>query len=76
VAEIGALATGWLASGRSLVLSAEHPTLRDLKAVARKEPELAAYLAVKSFFLHGELAPELDAELATLAAEARWRRTQ
>ncbi|MBL9102828.1 MAG: ATP-binding protein [Myxococcales bacterium] len=76
VAEVGALATGWLASGRSLVLSAEHPTLRDLKVVASEEPELAAYLAVKSFFLHGELAPELDAELATLAAEARWRRTQ
>jgi molecular chaperone HtpG len=75
VAEIGTLASGWLASGRALVLSADHPTLGHLRAVARREPELAAYLALKSFFLHGELTAELDAELASAAAEARWRRT-
>jgi hypothetical protein len=75
VAEIGELASGWLASGRALVLSADHPTLQHLRTVARREPELAAYLALKSFFLHGELEAELDAELAGKAAEARWRRT-
>lgn len=75
VADIGELASGWLASGRALVLSVDHPTLVALRAVAEREPELAAYLALKSFFLHGELTPERDAELATLAAEARWRRT-
>lgn len=75
VDEIGALASGWLTSGRVLVLSADHPTLHDLCRVAAREPELAAYLTLKSFFLHGELAPEQDAELASTAAEARWRRT-
>jgi hypothetical protein len=74
LADIGELASGWLASGRALVLNADHPTLRNLRSVAVHEPELAAYLALKSFFLHGELSPELDAELSTLAAEARWRR--
>lgn len=75
VAEIDALAGGWLTSGRTLVLSADHDALRSLRRVAAHEPELAAYLALKSFFLHGELSSETDAELATLAAEARWRRT-
>jgi molecular chaperone HtpG len=58
------------------VLAAEHPTLVQLRAVAGREPELAAYLALKAFFLHGELGSRTDAELATLAAEARWRRTR
>jgi hypothetical protein len=75
VAEIDQMASGWLTSGRTLVLSATHPTLVDLRTVARHEPELAAYLALKSFFLHGELSAAVDAELAALAAEARWRRT-
>ncbi|WAS99331.1 ATP-binding protein [Nannocystis punicea] len=73
-ADVGLLASGWLASGRVLVLSALHPTLLHLRAVARREPELAAYLAIKSFFLHGELSSTVDAELASAAAEARWRR--
>nr|WP_276599098.1 ATP-binding protein [Nannocystis sp. SCPEA4] len=74
IAEVGQLASGWLASGRVLVLSASHPTLLHLRAVATREPELAAYLAIKSFFLHGELSSTTDAELASAAAEARWRR--
>lgn len=74
VAEIGELSSGWLANGRVLVLAVEHPALAHLRALSAQEPELAAYLALKLFFLHGELTPERDAELATLAAEARWRR--
>lgn len=73
-AEIDVMASGWLTSGRVLVLSAEHATLQDLRAVARSEPELAAYLALKAFFLHGELSPEVDGQLASAAAEGRWRR--
>jgi molecular chaperone HtpG len=76
VAEIGQMASGWLTSGRTLVLSARHPTLRHLRAVALDEPELAAYLALKSFFLHGELTAAQDAALASAAAEARWRRME
>jgi len=75
VAEVGQMASGWLTRGRVLVLAAEHPTLQHLRAVAGREPELAAYLALKAFFLHGELELAVDARLATAAAEARWRRT-
>ncbi|MDC0723130.1 ATP-binding protein [Nannocystis bainbridge] len=74
VEDVGLMASGWLASGRVVVLSALHPTLLHLRAVATREPELAAYLAIKSFFLHGELSAAVDAELASKAAEARWRR--
>ena len=74
IADVDQLASGWLSSGRALVLNADHPTLVHLREVAEHEPELAAYLTLKSFFLHGELSPALDAELSTLAAEARWRR--
>lgn len=74
LAEVGQMASGWLTSGRALVLAAEHPTLLHLRAVAEREPELAAYLALKAFFLHGEVGSVSDAKLATTAAEARWRR--
>ncbi|HEY8379633.1 MAG TPA: hypothetical protein VIK91_24240, partial [Nannocystis sp.] len=75
LSEIDHMKSGWLTRGRVLVLSATHPTMCDLRTVARREPELAAYLALKSFFLHGELRADVDAEIATKAAEARWRRT-
>ncbi|MFV8752640.1 sacsin N-terminal ATP-binding-like domain-containing protein [Nannocystaceae bacterium ST9] len=74
IADVGQLASGWLASGRALVLNADHPILIDLHRVAAREPELAAYLTLKSFFLQGELSPALDAEISNLAVEARWRR--
>ena len=38
------------------------------------EPELAAYLLCKLFYLGGELTPTLDSELATLTVERRVRR--
>lgn len=77
LAEVGRLSSGWLASGRVLVLDVDHPTARHAQAIARSgEPELAAYLVLKAFLLHeGELAAGLDDELASAAAEARWRRT-
>jgi len=76
LADIGQMASGWLTTGRVLVLAAEHPTLQHLCVVARREPELAAYLALKAFFLHGEVGSASDAKLATTAAEARWRRME
>ncbi len=72
--EVAQMASGWLMSRRTLVLAAEHPTLVHLRAVAEREPELAAYLALKAFFLHGEVGSVSDAKLATTAAQARWRR--
>jgi hypothetical protein len=44
-----------------------------LRAVAEREPELAAYLALKAFFLHGELGSRRT-RAGDAAAEARWRR--
>jgi len=74
LADVDQMASGWLTGGRVLVLAAEHPTLLHLRVVAGREPELAAYLALKAFFLHGAVGSVSDAKLATTAAEARWRR--
>ncbi len=75
IADIDQLGSGWLASSRVLVISADHAIARSLRAVAGREPELAAYLLLKAFLLRGALTPALDGELAAAAAEARWRRT-
>ena len=72
---IGELSMGWFASKRLVVINADHPTVTHLIEVAREEPELAAYLLLKLFFLRTELSPARDAVLATQAAEARWRRS-
>ena len=74
LADIDQMASGWLASERVLVLAAEHTVMQHLRVVAEREPELAAYLALKLFFLHGEVGAASDAALATAAAQARWRR--
>jgi hypothetical protein len=76
VAEIGELSSGWLSSGRALVFNADHPTVEHLRTLAAAEPELAGYLAIKLFFLHGELEPAVDSVMAGAAAEARWRRLE
>lgn len=73
--QIGELSGGWFRSGRVVVLNADHSTVVHLLELAGREPELAAYLALKLFFLHGKLDPKLDNRLASLAAEARWQRS-
>ncbi|NVB43051.1 ATP-binding protein [Pseudenhygromyxa sp. WMMC2535] len=79
VAEIGKLEQGWLASKRVVVVNADHPTVAHLLELAGPgdagEPELAAYLMLKLFYLRSALSPELDSALATAAAEARWQRS-
>jgi molecular chaperone HtpG len=75
IEEIGELSSGWFRRGRVVVVNADHPTVVDLLALAEREPELAAYLLLKLFFLRGKLDPKLDGRLASLAAEARWRRS-
>jgi hypothetical protein len=74
VAEIGQLGTGLLASRRVVVLNADHPTIRSIAGLAQSEPELAAYMAVKAFFLGTRLDAALDERLATLTHERRARR--
>lgn len=73
--EIGELGGGWFRSRRTVVLNADHPTVADLLEVAAREPELAAYLVLKLFFLRIKLDPQLDSQLASLAAEVRWQRS-
>jgi hypothetical protein len=51
LSDVGALGTGLFASRRVVVLNADHPTIRTIATLAQREPELAAYLAVKAFLL-------------------------
>ncbi|EDM81417.1 chaperone protein HtpG [Plesiocystis pacifica SIR-1] len=78
-AEVGELGSGWLTSKRCVVLNADHGTVAHLLELAGAEPELAAYLLLKLFYLHGAegegLDSTLDSTLATAAAEARWQRS-
>lgn len=68
------LGTGLLASRRVVVLNADHPSIRTIAGLAQSEPELAAYLAIKAFFLGERLDAETDERLASLTYESRARR--
>jgi hypothetical protein len=74
VADASALGTGLLASRRVVVLNADHPTIRTIAGLAQAEPELAAYLAVKAFFLGERLDAATDESLATLTYDRRAQR--
>ncbi len=58
---------------RVLVLNTGHPAAPDLARLAVFEPELAAYMTTKLFFLRGESDPTLDARLCEEALEERCR---
>jgi hypothetical protein len=81
VVEAGRLNSGLLGERRVLVLAADHPTLVQLRELAEREPELAAYLALKLVFLTyppGDAELDfvaLDHQLVGAAAEQRWRRS-
>ncbi len=68
------LGTGLLASRRVVVLNADHPSIRTIAGLAQTEPELAAYFAVKAFFLGTRLDAETDEELVSLTYDSRTRR--
>ena len=78
LAELGELGTGLLSSRRVVVLNADHPTIRTIAGLAQSEPELAAYLAAKAFFLgvrpDDRSRAALDEHLATLTHQRRARR--
>jgi hypothetical protein len=75
IADIGELSSGWFRANRIVVVNADHPTVVHLLELAANEPELAAYLLLKLFFLRSKLDPQLDGQLARLATEARWQRS-
>ncbi|MFO7565936.1 MAG: ATP-binding protein [Enhygromyxa sp.] len=68
------LGTGLLSSRRVVVLNADHPSIRTIAALAQSEPELAAYLAVKAFFLGTRLDAKIDELLLSLCHDHRSRR--
>ena len=68
------LPTELLSRRRVVVVNVDHPTVERLLQLAPREPELAAYVAVKLLYLRGRMTPELDTRLATAAVERRWKR--
>jgi hypothetical protein len=70
--EIGTLGTGVFSRRRVLAVNADHPLVAPLVVMAGREPELAAYMLVKSFFIGERLDPEVDGRLLDLASERRW----
>ena len=72
VAEARELGRALWSRRRWVTLNAEHATARHLRDVSRQgEPELAAYLLAKLFFLDEALDGELDGALAAVALEQR-----
>jgi len=65
------LPTSFFSRGRVIVLNADHPAVGPMVELAHHEPQLAAYLTAKLFFLPSELTPSQDGKLARLAWEAR-----
>ena len=74
VADVRELGSGFLSRKRVLVINADHPTVHTLVALAQREPEMAAYVLSKLFYLGHRLDPTVDGELARLAMDARDRR--
>ena len=67
-AESGELGKSLFSRRRSLVIDADHPTIRNLLGLAVREPELAAYQLVKLFLLaSGSIAATDDSKLANVA---------
>jgi hypothetical protein len=70
--EAGSVGKGLFSRRRTLVVDADHPTVRTLLGLALREPELAAYQLVKLFLLrNASIATEVDATLADLAMSYR-----
>jgi hypothetical protein len=67
-AEAGTLNKGLFSRRRTLVIDADHPTVRNLLGLATREPELAAYQLVKLFMLvGGAISSSDDSQLAHVA---------
>jgi hypothetical protein len=68
----GELGKGLFSRRRTLVIDADHPTVRTLLGLAVREPELAAYQLVKLFLLaSGSISAADDSQLANVAMNYR-----
>ena len=65
---------GFIGRKRYLLVNVDHPTVEQLLALAPHEPELAAYVLVKSFHLGGELDSALDGRFGAAALALRQAR--
>ncbi len=66
--EAGELGKGLFSRRRTLVVDADHPTVRNLLGLAVREPELAAYQLAKLVFLaKGSISAADDSQLADRA---------
>lgn len=74
LAQATALGEGWFARSRHLLVNADHDGVSTLIELAQDEPELAAYMLTKMFWVGTRLDAAADSKLCALAAEARWRR--
>ncbi len=64
LADVERIGEGLLGRRRTWVVNVEHPTVRELVALAHGSPTLAAYLLAKALLLGRTLDPRLDAKLA------------
>jgi molecular chaperone HtpG len=72
--DVRELATSIFSRRRHLALNVGHSAVARLVVLAPREPELAAYLAAKLFYLGDRLDAVTDGALALRAMEARCRR--
>jgi hypothetical protein len=73
--EARVLGTSWLSRRRTLVVNVDHPVVQRLMTLAEHEPELAAYLLLKLFYLRGsDRSVATDGELAHATYLRRQRR--
>lgn len=71
-ADSGEIGKGLFSRRRTLVIDADHPTVRNLLGLAVREPELAAYQLIKLFLLvGGSIAANEDSQLANVAMSYR-----
>lgn len=70
--DAGELGKGLFSRRRTLVIDADHPTVRNLLGLSLREPELAAYQLVKLFLLvGGSISADDDSQLADQAMRYR-----
>ena len=69
--ELDHVGQGFLSRPRVLVINGDHPTVKSLVRLSATEPEFAAYLLVKLFFLGSRLDVEVDGLLARATVELR-----
>jgi hypothetical protein len=64
LADVERISDGLLGRRRTLVVNVDHPTVREIVALAHHDPAFAAYLLAKALLVGRTLDPRIDAKLA------------